>query len=122
MESPELKYIGKKLRQLREAGDLTQAQFAKKVGLTQAAISQFEDGKRIPSTQALQKITSALNLSMDDLIINFSSDEVTEGKKEAIDMLVAKLRNEKVDKNEIIALNRFIDARLGLHNKGDGNG
>ncbi len=120
MESPELKYIGKKLRQLREAEGLTQAQFAKKVGLTQAAISQFEDGKRTPSTQALQKIATALRLSIDDLINNMSIGGFEEGKKEAIEMLVAKLRSEQVDKEEIIALNRFIDARLGL-NRGDEN-
>jgi|GEM_PF-4943464 len=117
METSELKHIGKKLRQIREAEGLTQVQFAKKVKLTQAAISQFEDGKRIPSSKALQKIAAGLGISLDSLLGNMMSDSEDDAKNAAIQALVSRLKDEAVNTEEIIALNRYYDARLG--NKGE---
>lgn len=113
MESSDLKHIGKKLRQIRESEGLTQVQFAQKVKLTQAAISQFEDGKRIPSSGALQKIAVSLNISLDGLLENMTSDDDHGRKNSAIQSLVARLKNEDIETEEIIALNRFFDARSG---------
>jgi transcriptional regulator with XRE-family HTH domain len=113
MEASDLKHIGKKLRQIREAEGLNQAQFAQKVSLTQAAISQFEDGKRIPSSKALQKIAIGLGMSIDVLLGNMTSDGEDSKKNSAIESLVARLKNEAVDAEEIIALNRYFDARFG---------
>jgi transcriptional regulator with XRE-family HTH domain len=113
MESSDLRHIGGKLRQIRESEGLTQTQFAQKVNLTQAAISQFEDGKRIPSSKALQKIASGLGISLDGLFENMVSDGEDSKKNSAIQALVARLRNEEIDAEEIIALNRFFDARSG---------
>lgn len=112
MNSPELQKIGLKLRQLRESEGLTQTQFSKKVQLSQAAISQFEEGKRIPSTKALQKIAAGIGISIDNLL--GSIPEQDDGKNAAIQSLVAKLKNEAVRKEEIIALNRYIDVRLDV--------
>jgi transcriptional regulator with XRE-family HTH domain len=107
----ELREIGRRIKQLRDAEGMTQTQFAKKVGLTQAAISQFEEGKRIPSTQALQKIAVGLELSIDELIGNISASSDSDSEKEsAIQAIVAKLRSK--DKDAIIALNRFIDVGM----------
>lgn len=112
MSSSELQKIGLKLRQLRESEDLTQTQFAKKVKLSQAAISQFEEGKRIPSTRALQKIAAGLGISIDNLLGSVVDED--DGKNAAIQSLVAKLKHETVKKEEIIALNRYIDVRFDL--------
>jgi transcriptional regulator with XRE-family HTH domain len=114
MESSDLKYIGKKLRQIREAEGITQVQFAQKVKLTQAAISQFEDGKRIPSSKALQKIAAGLNISIDALLGNMTAEDEGSEKNAAIQSLISRLRNEAVDAEEIVALNRYYDARLGI--------
>jgi transcriptional regulator with XRE-family HTH domain len=116
MESSDLKYIGRKLLQIREAEGLTQVQFAQKVKLTQAAISQFEDGKRIPSSKALQKIAVGLEMSVDALIGNMVPGEENSDKNAAIQALMSRLRNESVNAEEIIALNRYYDARLGVSN------
>jgi transcriptional regulator with XRE-family HTH domain len=116
MESSDLKYIGKKLLQIREAEGLTQVQFAQKVKLTQAAISQFEDGKRIPSSKALQKIAVGLKISLDSLIGSMASGDEDSEKNTAIQALMSRLRNESVNAEEIIALNRYYDARLGINN------
>jgi transcriptional regulator with XRE-family HTH domain len=111
MADDALKGFGARLKQLRIAQGLNQSQFAKKVSLTQAAISQFEDGKRIPSSSALQKIASSLGLSLDELVGN-SQEDVTDSEKDAaIQALISKLKRKSVNTEAIIALNRFMDAQ-----------
>jgi transcriptional regulator with XRE-family HTH domain len=110
-ENFDLQKIGKTLKRLREGEGLNQSQFAKKVGLTQSAISQFEEGKRIPSTKALQKIAVSLGLSIDTLVGNIVSENETDNEKAAaLQSLVSNIKNRDMDKDAIIALNRFIDA------------
>ena len=109
MRNNELKNFGKRLKELRLAQGLNQTQFAKKVGLTQAAISQFEEGKRIPSSNALQKIAAGLDLSLTELIGTSEEDSTDKEKDLAIQALVSKLKRKSVDTEAIIALNRFVD-------------
>lgn len=111
MASEELKDFGKRLRKLRLAQGLNQTQFAKRVKLTQAAISQFEDGKRIPSSNALRKIASGLGLSLDELIGEVDKGSADTEKDAAIQALVAKLKRKSINTEAIIALNRFMDAQ-----------
>jgi len=46
---------------------LTQAALAGQVGVSQAAISAIEQGKREPSVSLLRKLADALGVDMDDL-------------------------------------------------------
>jgi transcriptional regulator with XRE-family HTH domain len=41
---PHMETMGDRIRQLRKARNLTQEQFAKAVGVTKSAVSQWEDG------------------------------------------------------------------------------
>lgn len=108
----DLKDFGRRLKELRMVQGLNQTQFAKRVNLTQAAISQFEDGKRIPSSGALQKIAIGLGLSFDELIGNFEETSTDIEKDVAIQSLVSKLKRKSVNTEAIIALNRFMDVQL----------
>lgn len=107
MSDFDLANIGKKLRDIREREGLTQSQFAKKVKLSQAAISQFEDGKRIPSTKALQKIAAGLDISLDDLLGNQRAESQDQEKDDAIQALITTLKKDAFDAKQIIALNRY---------------
>ena len=60
--------VKNRIKEIREALDLTQSDLAKKTGLSCAAISQFEGGERTPSLKTLEKIVKALDVSMGDLI------------------------------------------------------
>ena len=51
----------------REKRGLNQAQLAAQAGVTPAAISQIENGLRVPSVPVFQKIASVLGVSMDYL-------------------------------------------------------
>jgi len=57
--------IGKKIIELREEKGLSQYRLAKEAGVGQGRISQIESGKNpSPTTATLQKIASALGVSM----------------------------------------------------------
>lgn len=60
--------LGRKLQNFRVIEGLTQRQFAEKTKLTQAAISQFESDKRVPSGESLRKMAQGLGISADKLL------------------------------------------------------
>lgn len=104
----DLNAVSTRIRELREAMGLSQTAFAKRVKLTQAAISHFEDGKRIPSTRALQKISSNLGISLDSLLGTQPDEEKSE-RDDAIQAFADMLKNSSLDKEKIIYLNRFVE-------------
>ncbi len=103
--------IGLKLKKIREDLGLTQAEFSKKVALTQAAISQFEKGERIPSTGALQKIAKGLGVTVDFILSTPGVGDAADPEKERlIQNLVARLQSATPDK--VLKLNRFYNEFL----------
>jgi transcriptional regulator with XRE-family HTH domain len=54
--------IGKAIKELRKRQGLSQQELASKAKMTQAALSQIENGKR-PGTETLKKLSSALGVS-----------------------------------------------------------
>ena len=55
--------VGKRIREARQAMGMTQAELAKRLGVTYQNIGQWENGKRIPRVETLMKIGQALNVS-----------------------------------------------------------
>ena len=53
-----------RLRELRDAGSLTQAALAERAALSEAAIKQFESGRREPTYETLTKLARALGVSL----------------------------------------------------------
>ncbi len=51
----------------RKHRGMTQASLAEKVGVQQAAIAQYEGGKREPAVKVLKKLAEALHVDLDDL-------------------------------------------------------
>ncbi len=60
--------IGKRLEALRESRSLSQRQLAKDVGIAQSAISDYEKGKRLPTTNALQKLLNFFDVPASELM------------------------------------------------------
>lgn len=54
-----------RIKDLRSSLDMTQAEFAKSLNTTQAALSGYERGDRIPSLELLISIAQAYNISID---------------------------------------------------------
>ena len=57
----------KNLRRLLEQNNLNQAEFAKKIGVTEATVSRYVNGNRIPSTKIIGKIMKTLDCTYDEL-------------------------------------------------------
>lgn len=60
-------YVGRMVKQQREARGLTQGELADKSGLRQPQISRLEAGVHSPSLRTLEKIANALGVAVGDL-------------------------------------------------------
>ncbi len=61
--------IAKNVRDIRTFFDLTQIEFSKKCGLTQACVCQIESGQRLPSVTSVIKMSKALRVTTDRIIL-----------------------------------------------------
>ena len=87
--------IGKNLTAIRKQRSITQVELAKKIGITQQTLSQYERGKRHLTVEMVIKIAQALNTSPDKFI---RLSAIPESKK-AISLKITKRMNqiEKLD-------------------------
>lgn len=60
--------LGERIRSAREAIELSQADLARTLGLTRAAVSLWEIGTSTPSVDNLTRIADALGVSIDWLV------------------------------------------------------
>lgn len=60
--------LGEKIRRLRESREWTQAELARKVGITKSAISTYELGIRTPSADVVCGFAKAFGVSADYLL------------------------------------------------------
>ncbi|MFH1637556.1 MAG: helix-turn-helix transcriptional regulator, partial [Candidatus Woesearchaeota archaeon] len=82
------KLLGARVYELRRRVNLTQAQFAERVGVSNDTISRIERGIRSPSFDVLERIAKALDIEVLELF-NFSNRKFLEPKYhlELIDLL-----------------------------------
>lgn len=60
--------IAENIKNRREEYDLTQAELAKRIGVTPSYVNYVESGTRIPSVPVLIKLADALNISTDEIL------------------------------------------------------
>lgn len=58
-----------RIKEVREARNMTQEELASHAGVTRSNISRYETGDRIPPSDVLVKIAIALSVPVDDLVI-----------------------------------------------------
>jgi transcriptional regulator with XRE-family HTH domain len=63
----DLKAVGRRIRQLR-GFDLTQADFARKLGISQSQLSKYERGVAAPPADVLIRLKELLQISVDWLL------------------------------------------------------
>jgi DNA-binding XRE family transcriptional regulator len=77
--------FGKFLVSWRKAEEMTQTQFAKKIGLSSANLCDLEQGRRIPSPSRAQKIAKKLGLPEMSLVAIALEDSLyKEGMKYSV--------------------------------------
>ncbi len=75
--------IGQRVKELREDRGWNQSELASRAGLTPAAVSQIEGGRRLPTAQTLQKLADALGASSDALMGRESDEKLLERDEDA---------------------------------------
>lgn len=98
--------IGKFIANLRKEKKLTQQELAKKLGVTDRAISKWENGRGLPDYSLLQDLCDTLSISINEL---FSGEKISkEDYKTKAEENMSKLINdnysEKKKNNWIIAI------------------
>lgn len=66
-ECGHLKTVAERMKEARLAAGMTQGQLAKRTGLAQTAIANYESGLRIPRDQIKAKLANELKVSILDL-------------------------------------------------------
>ena len=86
--------FGLKIKELREKEPLTQAEFAKKIGVSQSTVAAWELGTREPNIETLIKLSRYFNTSVDYLVgNNFSEIEKKYQPKSGYEREIIKLFN-----------------------------
>ena len=98
--------IGKFIANLRKEKNMTQQDLAKKLGVTDRAISKWENGRGLPDYSLLQDLCDTLSISINEL---FSGEKISkEDYKTKAEENMSKLINdnysEKKKINWIIAI------------------
>lgn len=76
----ELFRMGERIKNLREASNLTQAELARKLGLSRSAVNAWEMGLSVPSAAYVVALSKQLGVSTDYLLgINSSSTVSIDG-------------------------------------------
>jgi transcriptional regulator with XRE-family HTH domain len=70
---------GEKIKQARKKKGITQKQLGDKLGVSQAAIGQFENNKSNPKLETVRRIASAMGVPIGELVDDwgkFSKEEI----------------------------------------------
>ena len=100
-----LKAVGKRIRQLRESHEMSQADLAEESGLSDNYIGLLERGERSPSVPTLSVIAKALNAHVSELFNFTESDKKQYGIRERALKLMLRGKSE----DEIRLILRLFD-------------
>lgn len=119
------KKIGKKIQLAREAKGLTQSDLAEKLAITQAALSNYELGKRRLYLHQIQKLAEILDKHLNYFIDDESIDRYTGAGQDIINKKIP-LSNEEImtricalTGEETQLLSEFLDFLEWRKNKND---
>lgn len=66
--------FGDKIRELRQAQDLTQPQLAEQLGVEQSWLSKIENNKCLPSSEFVQQVCDTFGISLNELLAELDED------------------------------------------------
>lgn len=95
--------IDERIKHLREQNSMTQAELAKKLGITRSSVNAWEMGISIPSTQYIVELAHIFNISTDYLLgVDHSAtidvSGLTQDDIEALHSLITHLKNKNGSK------------------------
>ena len=98
--------IGKFIANLRKEKNMTQQELAKKLGVTDRAISKWENGRGLPDYSLLQDLCDTLSISINELFSGekISKEDYKTKAEENMNKLINDNYSEKKKINWIIAI------------------
>lgn len=94
------KKIGKFIAEKRKEQNLTQMQLAEKLGITDRAVSKWENGKALPDASLMLQLCEILHITVNDLL---SGEEIgMENKNQKNEQLLLDMAKELQKKNKTI--------------------
>lgn len=108
--------LGNRIKSLRKAQQLTQQGLADKVEVSRIYVQALESNRRLPSMKLLHKLAPALNVEVNDLLLDLSSKEKP-GRVQLESMLENGeleiwYRSKKLTETELRRVYRVIEAAL----------
>lgn len=100
----------KNLRKIRKLSGMTMKDLAERIGVSESAISQYENGKRQPGYETLIELSKIFNVSTDYLLgIEDNELSVTDADLELIKTYKAAKQSDKEHINALIkAIDKFL--------------
>ena len=99
--------IGEKIKNVREAKNLSQKEISNMVQMDQSQYSKIENGKTDPTTNTLEKIAKALGIELSELFI---SDTIFKDINSVNKTIMEKIRLiEMLDEKEQTSIYNIID-------------
>lgn len=104
--------IGAFIAERRKSQNLTQLQLAEKLGITDRAVSKWENGKAMPDSSIMLDLCKALKISVNDLL---SGEIVTMNQNEKQEQILLEIvkEKEKTDKN-LLKLEIFLASIVAI--------
>lgn len=103
------KMIGKRIQSARKDARMTQEDLAVKCECNGKYISNIETGKKSPSLDLLTKICSALDVSVDSVLV----DSPSACQKYYVNTVIEKIISQ-LSEPCLVALNEYLDSLLKL--------
>ena len=92
--------IGKFIAECRRAENLTQAQLAEKLNITDRAVSKWENGRAMPDTSIMLELCDILKITVNDLL---SGEKISmENNDQKNEQLLLEMAKELETKNKTI--------------------
>ncbi len=108
MKEDAKKYLGLKVRAIREAAGMTQEELAATCDVSWRTISNLERGTVVPDLLMVYKISQEFNVSIDEMLNNKTVNNKSLSRLEKENQVIEKIR--KTDDN----LLDYIDEQLRL--------
>ena len=98
--------IGKFIANLRKEKNMTQQELADKLGVTDRAVSHWENGRRLPDYSLVKELCEILSISINELFSGekISNDDYKEKAEDNIEKLINDNYRKKKKMNWIIAI------------------
>lgn len=90
---------GKRLRELRKAKKLTQAELGKIINVTKVSISGYESGDRTPDTDNLRRLADYFGVTSDYLLGRSDNPELTAKDEKDIAKRMEKIKRDLIEGN-----------------------